>query len=172
MTELGTHTAVIRRAGPADARALARLRYEFRAELGPPSESAETFEARCTAWMTQRLGSESSWICWIAAERAELVGQIWLQLIEKLPNPVGEPEVHAYISSLHVVPERRGRRIGTSLLAAALAWCRHRGDVHAVVLWPTPASRSLYERHGFAVRDDVMELLLWGAASDGSGDAS
>lgn len=32
--------------------------------------------------------------------------------------------------------------------------------VDAVILWPTPASRTLYDRHGFAVRDD-----LFGAAS-------
>jgi hypothetical protein len=26
-----------------------------------------------------------------------------------------------------------------------------------VLLWPTPRSRSLYLRHGFATRDDVLE---------------
>jgi hypothetical protein len=33
--------------------------------------------------------------------------------------------------------------------------------VDAVVLWPTPASRTLYLRHGFAVREDLMERRLW-----------
>jgi hypothetical protein len=27
----------------------------------------------------------------------------------------------------------------------------------AVILWPTPRSRRLYERHGFAVRKDLFE---------------
>jgi hypothetical protein len=32
--------------------------------------------------------------------------------------------------------------------------------VHAIILWPTERSRSLYERQGFAVRDDMMELIV------------
>jgi hypothetical protein len=30
----------------------------------------------------------------------------------------------------------------------------------AVILWPSARSRSLYERHGFAVRDDLFERRL------------
>jgi len=40
-----------------------------------------------------------------------------------------------------------------------LDWCRAR-EVHAVILWPSEKSRTLYERHGFAVRSDLLELVL------------
>ena len=30
-------------------------------------------------------------------------------------------------------------------------------EMDAVILWPTPPSRSLYLRHGFAFREDLME---------------
>ncbi len=40
-----------RPAGPADAPELARLRYDFRVELGEPNEEREVFVARCAAWM-------------------------------------------------------------------------------------------------------------------------
>jgi hypothetical protein len=33
--------------------------------------------------------------------------------------------------------------------------------VDATILWPTPASRTLYLRHGFAVRDDLLERRQW-----------
>ena len=33
-------------------------------------------------------------------------------------------------------------------------------DVHAIILWPTERSRPLYERNGFAVREDIMELII------------
>jgi hypothetical protein len=46
------------------------------------------------------------------------------------------------------------------LLGACLRECETRA-VDAVVLWPTPASRTLYFRHGFAVREDLMERRLW-----------
>jgi GNAT superfamily N-acetyltransferase len=55
-----------------------------------------------------------------------------------------------------VTPARRGG-IGGRLLETALAWCRAAG-VDAVLLWPCARSRSLYERYGFGVRDDLLAL--------------
>ena len=49
--------------------------------------------------------------------------------------------------------------LGSRLLGAVIDWCKTR-DVHAIILWPTERSRSLYERNGFAVRDDIMELIM------------
>ena len=42
---------------------------------------------------------------------------------------------------------------------AAMAWCRGNG-IDSVILWPTSRSRSLYERHGFAVRGDLLVANL------------
>jgi len=146
---------VLRSGLPADADALARLRWAFRADLQQPAESAAAFLARCRPWMAARLAS-GPWRSWVLEQHGELVGSVWLQLLEKLPNPVAEPEWHGYISSLFVSPEARGGGLGSRLLAAALAECdRHGCD--AVLLWPTPRSRSLYFRHGFSVRDDLLE---------------
>ena len=145
----------LRSAVPDDAPALARLRFAFRADLEPPTEAEGDFLARCTPWMARRLAAGGSWRCWIAGG-AEPVGTVWLQLLEKVPNPVAEPEWHGYVSSLFVRPDARGAGLGTRLLGAALAECDRRG-CDAVVLWPTPRSRSLYLRHGFALRDDLLE---------------
>jgi GNAT superfamily N-acetyltransferase len=82
-----------------------------------------------------------------------------LQLVEKIPNPRAEAEHHAYITNFFIQPEARGQGIGSQLLRTTLDWCRVR-DVHTVILWPTERSRSLYERNGFAVRDDIMELIV------------
>ncbi|MFL5515328.1 MAG: GNAT family N-acetyltransferase [Gemmatimonadales bacterium] len=146
----------IRPAVAGDSAALARLRYEFRAGVEPPAESESAFIERCTAWMGERLRAGASWRCWVAQASAAIVGSAWLQLIEKLPNPVAEPELHGYISSLYVQPAQRGAGVGSLLLAACLGECEAQA-VDAAILWPTPRSRSLYVRHGFAVRDDLME---------------
>jgi GNAT superfamily N-acetyltransferase len=150
-----TAALALRHAVPTDAAALARLRFSFRADLQTPAEPESDFLARCTSWMTPRLAPGSGWRCWVAGE-AEPVGTVWLQILEKLPNPVAEPEWHGYVSSLFVRPDARGAGLGSRLLATALAECDRRG-CDAVVLWPTPRSRSLYLRHGFALRDDLLE---------------
>jgi ribosomal protein S18 acetylase RimI-like enzyme len=146
----------IRRAVPDDARALARLRYEFRAGLGSAPEPEDSFVKRCAAWMRGHLAVPGEWYCWIAHDSGAIAGTIWLQLIDKLPNPVAERERHAYITSLYVRPEHRCAGVGSALLDAALAECDAR-DVDAVLLWPTPRSRSLYRRHGFAPAADLLE---------------
>jgi GNAT superfamily N-acetyltransferase len=96
-----------------------------------------------------------------------VVGTIWLHRIEKLPNPVGEAETHGYVSSLYVDPACRGEGLGGRLLGACLEACLAEG-VDAVILWPTPRSRSLYQRHGFAVREDLLERRLRPSATEGA----
>jgi ribosomal protein S18 acetylase RimI-like enzyme len=150
---------IIRLAATEDAPALARLRYEFRASHGLAYEAEADFLARCGAWMAARLAPESPWRCWMVEETGRLVGAIWLQLIEKIPNPGAETEKHGYISNLYVKPSRRGAGLGSMLMDTCVRFCE-RETVDAVILWPTPRSRRLYERHGFAVREDLLERRL------------
>jgi GNAT superfamily N-acetyltransferase len=149
----------IRLATALDAPLLAKFRYAFRSSTGPAQESEREFVERCSLWMRERLCEGSSWRCWIAEQDRAPVGHLWAQLIEKIPNPSPEPECHAYLTNFYVREDVRGLGLGSALLSAALAWCRDR-DVHAVILWPTERSRSLYLRHGFAVRSDLLELLV------------
>jgi GNAT superfamily N-acetyltransferase len=149
----------IRLADGSDAGALAKLRYLFRSTTGTASEDEQAFVERCTAWMADRLREETSWRCWVAEQERSLIGAVWLKLIEKIPNPTAEPEQHAYVTNFYVAEGERGKGIGARLLATALDWCRD-ASVHAVILWPTEQSRSLYERYGFAVPADLLELLI------------
>jgi GNAT superfamily N-acetyltransferase len=145
----------IRPATPADARALAELRWEFRAGKTPPTEAHEVFVARCSLWMSAEL-ERGAWRAWVADESGRVIGQIWLQLLLKLPNPAAERERHAYVSNVYVTPTARGG-IGTRLLQTAIDWAAA-NDVDRVVLWPTARSRSLYRRHGFVANGGVLEL--------------
>ncbi len=147
----------VRRAGPGDAPMLARLRWEFRASYGVPDETEVSFLARCEPWIAERLAPPGGrWSAWIAEAGSAAIGAIWVQWIEKIPNPVVEPEWHAYLTSFYVRASFRGRQVGSALLQAALSESRRR-EVDSVILWPTPESRSLYARHGFAAAG-VMEL--------------
>src|SRR5215475_5614837 len=111
---------IIRPAELADASALARLRYEFRAGHDTACEAEADFLARCGAWMAARLAGGSRWRCWVMEEADRLVGVIWLQLIEKMPNPGVEAEKHGYISNFYIEPSRRGAGLGSRLMDACL----------------------------------------------------
>jgi GNAT superfamily N-acetyltransferase len=149
----------IRLARSEDSRALADLRYRFRTESEPATETRSRFVRRCTSWMKKRFRSGSSpWRCWVLDDGKQLLGHVCVQLFEKIPNPVNdERELHAYITNFYVVPEARSQGLGKRLLCKALSWCRARGT-DAVILWAAPGSESLYRRCGFVEPTDVFEL--------------
>ena len=70
----------VRPATAADATRLAELRYEFRASVGPPTETQEEFVERASAWMRERLEAGGAWRCWVveADDMAE-TGPDWLE---------------------------------------------------------------------------------------------
>ncbi|MGH9881728.1 MAG: GNAT family N-acetyltransferase [Pyrinomonadaceae bacterium] len=109
--------------------------------------------------MRQRLRDHSAWRCWIAEHQGRLVGNVWVQLIEKVPNPASEPEYYIYLTNFYVSEECRGKGIGSMLLSAALAWGKT-NDVHSAILSPTERSRPLYLRHGFSDAHDLMQLVI------------
>jgi len=149
----------VRAAGIADAAELARLRYEFRSAERPAVESREAFVARCTMWMRDRLTSGSSWHCLVAEQDGAIAGHVWLEVVDKVPNPgSNEPERHVYLTNLYVRPDARGG-LGSTLVEAALVWCRERGT-DTVILWPSEKSRTLYARYGFVASTDILARSL------------
>jgi GNAT superfamily N-acetyltransferase len=108
--------------------------------------------------MRHELTAGNRWRAWVAVADGAIVGQAWLQTIEKMPNPIEERERHAYISNVFVQPAFRGG-VGTRLLDAALAWTAGRNYDRAI-LWPSARSVTLYARRGFKRDADVMERSL------------
>ena len=149
----------VRVASVADAVMLALLRYEFRSYADQVIEEGASFVERCSTWMREQLHNETHWKCWIAESQHVPVGNVWAQLVEKLPNPVAEAEHYVYLTNFYVREAHRGHGIGSMLLSAALAWSKSR-DAHAVILWPTERSKSIYLRHGYAEARDLMRLQI------------
>jgi GNAT superfamily N-acetyltransferase len=134
---------IVRPAVPGDAPALARLRWRCRTEKEEPvAETFEGFMARCEKWMAQRLGQSGRWRCWTAVDAGRTVGCVWLELLEKVPNPTSEPEEHAYVTSLYVEPGHRLAGLGGALLDAAVRECGRRG-LDCALRWRTSESLSL-----------------------------
>ena len=108
--------------------------------------------------MKKAFGTDpSAWRCWVIDDGKQLLGHVCVQLFEKMPNPVNEPEAHAYLTNLYVVPEMRGRGLGRKLLNKGLSWCRAKG-ADAVILWATAESKSHYRRCGLVEPADILEL--------------
>lgn len=154
----------IRRAKPADADELARLRWEFRVESGtPPSTTFDEFVDEMRSFVGDVLTAGSDWRAWVAEDVDRLVGCVWLHLVERVPHPNlrrGERPI-AYVTNMYVVPELRDGGIGRELLDAAVDYARER-RASAAILWPSPRSTSFYRRAGFGDEDAPLLLQLEG----------
>ncbi len=152
------HAVIIRAATPDDTPALALLRYRFRAGREMANEPEADFVRRAGAWMHTRL-AQTNWRAWVACDGGaggEIIGHLWAQVIEKIPNPVPEPEQIIYLTNAYVLPEWRNAGIGGRLMAAALAEF-NTPDVYSVILWASGESERLYRRHGFNTPRRILE---------------
>jgi GNAT superfamily N-acetyltransferase len=152
-------TRTVRRATHDDVTTLARFRWEFRAHRHTAVEAQNAFLARCVEWMRPRLRADSRWRVWLLEENGTPIGNLWVQIVEKIPNPGTEPELHAYVSNVFVLPAHRNTGGGALLLESAIAECKS-FHVDAMFLWATDDSRPLYARHGFAPPDRVLVKQL------------
>jgi len=151
----------IRRAVADDALLLARMRFEFKREDtdGTPAPVAEAvFVDAAGPWLRERLENES-WLAWVAEADGQVCGQVFLQVIEKVPDPYPGPTVLGYVTNFYVTPAHRGQGLGRLLLDALNTHTRAE-NFDTLVVWPSERSAPLYERTGFATPQELLELHL------------
>jgi GNAT superfamily N-acetyltransferase len=109
----------IRQALPADAPSLAELRLVFKREdedfLEPPD--AAVFLRQTESWIHDRL-TNGRWLAWVAETADAICGHVFLQPVERMPDPQGDTAPIGYMTNFYVTPERRNCGIGTALLQA------------------------------------------------------
>jgi ribosomal protein S18 acetylase RimI-like enzyme len=137
----------IRRTTQADRRLVRELWEQFEEELGGPDYLRETWaEAWSDLSETVRSG-----VALMAEEDGRAVGFIFCVL-----GNVGRRTAH--VTDLYVLPDARGRGIGTALLAAIVEPAREAGLEHVSleVLLRNNEARRLYDRLGFVAVDVFM----------------
>ncbi|MEW2356508.1 GNAT family N-acetyltransferase [Spirillospora sp. NPDC029432] len=126
----------MRLARPTDAKALAELRWVFKQEDhdGRPSQEARPLEqAEC--WIRDRLDS-GRWLAWVAESGGRICGHVFLQLVERMPEPYARNAPIGYVTNFFVTPSHRDRGIGAALLEAMQ---RHaeKAQLDTLIAWPS-----------------------------------
>jgi GNAT superfamily N-acetyltransferase len=138
----------LRRATPADAEELTRLRGLMHLAMGVPSLPDE-WRTACEDAFRRRL-SAADFVAFGVELEGRLVscGAGWLE--EHLPSP-GQYDGHrGHIASMSTEPEHRRHGYAREVFAALMAWFHEQG-VPRVDLRATEDGRGLYESFGFRV---------------------
>jgi GNAT superfamily N-acetyltransferase len=150
----------VRRARPADAPALAELRWRFKQEdegLREAPDAARMLH-RTEIWIRNRL-TGGRWLAWVAQTAEAIHGHVFLQPVERMPDPGGDPAPIGYVTNFYVTPGHRDRGIGTALVRALIDHARAEA-FDTLIVWPSERSATLYQRTGFRTPDELLELPL------------
>lgn len=141
----------IRRALADDAPAVGRIHVEswnvaYRGIM-PDDVIARTDLAYRTRFWAERI-ADQEWPVFLIDEAGESVA--FCQMIPSR-DPDDDPNRVGHITSLHVLPDFRGRGYGRVLMDHVLAECGRRGftDVTLWVLEENQNARRFYEKYGF-----------------------
>ncbi len=148
---------VIRRAGPADVAAWARLRLAMLAEVDP-HDPITADEDLVTGWLRARLDAPD-FGAFVAEVDGEIVASGGVTIYDVPPGPTRWAR-EAYVMSMYTVPEHRGRGIAREVLDALIAFATGAGDVGRVWLRASDAGRAVYLRADFEPRDYYLQRYL------------
>jgi GNAT superfamily N-acetyltransferase len=138
----------IRRAGPEDAAAIARLLHDFNDEYSEPTPEVEALTGYC-----RRLLAEGEITVLLAGADPDGISLIRF----RTSIWTGGPEAH--LQELYVVPPLRGRGIGRVLLEATMETAREAGatGIDLNTGETDRAARALYESCGFSNREGAPD---------------
>jgi ribosomal protein S18 acetylase RimI-like enzyme len=152
MSEEAAGPVTIRRATSADAEVIGALLHRFNTEFGSSTPGASALAAR----LHELLGHKTR-----ALHGHGTVALLGGQspdgfAIVRLRPSLYSPQLEAYLAELYVVPERRGRGLGRTLLRACCDLSRELGAdrIELGTSEDDRAARALYESEGFINRED------------------
>ena len=148
----------LRRAAPGDVPALVDRWAEMFEELGPhdagPTPADPDLRAHFRHYLNRKLG-QSDFAAWVIEDGKQIVctGSVILYEIPGRADVTHE----AYVINVYTLPAFRGRGLARQLMEELLAHVRTL-PVRKVWLRTAPKAKTLYERSGFRVRPEFMEL--------------
>ena len=153
-------TFIVRAATVSDAPRLGHLREAMFRELGRhPDGGGPEFREDASAAFAEgfRYGTCEAWVA--ESPDGELVGSVAMLIYPRLPSPESAAIHEGYLLNVYTIPAWRNRGIAAALVDASIERAREL-ELGRIRLHATEAGQRVYERVGFKIRVDEMELRL------------
>lgn len=148
---------IYRLAGEKDISMLSEMRWQHEyEEEGKFDISKEDFIKECNLFLINGL-KNGTWEYWIAEDKDVIISNIYISRIRKVPKPQKLFEEIGYVTNVHTKAEFRNKGIGTELLKKVKQWALD-NKMELLFVWPSERAISFYERQGFSMQNEIMEL--------------
>jgi GNAT superfamily N-acetyltransferase len=144
----------ISQANADDIADLARLLWLDTRNEEPAQRSVDGFAAELARWWSAHQESHLAFVARLV--RPEIVGMAWVAIVPRVPRPGATSRLSADIQSVFVVPEHRGRGIGSALVEAASEYAARFGALRVTVHSGRKAV-PVYERLGFESSRQLLQ---------------
>jgi GNAT superfamily N-acetyltransferase len=144
----------------ADLRQLAQLRWDFRMEDGDelPVVSKEEFLIACEEFLKRGL-ADGSRAYWVAEDNGEIIAHIFVQKVDMVPRPCKLHDQFGFVTNNYTAPPHRNKGIDSQLMQRVKQWAKEQ-DLELLITWPSEDAMTFYERAGFKMENEIMELPL------------
>ncbi len=136
---------------------LAHLLWLHAAPEEQARRSIESFALDLDAWWADHEDSHLAFVARLGDCEPEVVGMAWLAFVARVPRPGDTTRRSADVQSVFVLPEQRGRRIGSALVRAATEHALHLG-ARRVTVQSSRRAVPVYERLGFASSRELLQM--------------
>ncbi|MCW2779427.1 MAG: hydrolase [Frankiales bacterium] len=141
----------LRRAVPADAAELVRLRSLMHEAMGTDASDPD-YQQACTAAFARRLAGDPSFVAFVVeGDDGGLLASGVGFVEEHLPSPTSLDGRRGHVASMSTDPRARRQGHARQVLEALLRWMREEQGLGRVDLRATPDGQPLYEQAGFRV---------------------
>ena len=141
-------------AGPQDVAHLAHLLWLNGSPAEQGQQPVESFATDLAAWWADHARTHVAFLARLPG--SEVVGSAWLALVPRPPRPGTTARLSADVQSVFVLPDRRGRGIGTALVEAVTEHAFRLGALH-VTVHSGERAVPVYERLGFASSRQLLQ---------------
>lgn len=144
----------ISQASADDLSDVARLLWLDTRDEEPAQRSVDGFAAELAQWWSAHEDSHLAFVARLLGP--EIVGMAWVAMVPRVPRPGATSRLSADIQSVFVVPEHRGRGVGSALVDAASEHAARFGALRVTVHSGRRAV-PVYERLGFESSRQLLQ---------------
>ncbi|TCC26166.1 N-acetyltransferase [Kribbella sindirgiensis] len=158
MARTGLHERLqgvrISQADTDDVAGLARLLWLNSSDEELERRAVDAFTNEFEQWWAARDDAHVAYVARL--DQPEIVGMAWVALVARPPKPGATSRMSGDIQSVFVLPEARGRGIGSALVKAAADHAMAAGALHVTVHSGSKAV-PVYERLGFESSRQLLQ---------------